>query len=51
MEILEYFIDETNKRLERIERKVDKLMSLRAQILVVSALSSTLVSVVVALIR
>ena len=42
-----YFIEKTDERFGEINRKLDKLMALRAQILLLAGISSACVSLVV----
>lgn len=45
--LMKYFMDQSNERFDKIEAKLDQLMSMRAQILLIAATASSLVSVIV----
>ena len=45
--LVEYFIDETNKRLDRIDEKLERLISFRLILIGVAMTVSTIVSVIV----
>lgn len=43
-DLLEYFIETTNERLINIEKKLDQLMALKAQMLILGVVASTVAS-------
>lgn len=50
-EKFEYFIDETNKRFDKIDKKLDELISFRLMLLGGAATIATIISLLITLLK
>lgn len=49
MDMIEYYVTETNKRLDKIDSKIDKLMEFRAGIMQQSKTRAIVISAIISL--